>query len=123
MRVVRIIAAVLMGLWWIPATSYCILERAGIVQCNDCCTDAADDCSTDGCGVGCNALASTVPKAAASLERVTLALLPDDAVLEKAIALAGQTPCAPRWQVLPNRLELGEFLGRTATPARAPTLV
>ena len=122
MRVARTIAVLFLSLWWIPATSYCALERAGIVQCNDCCTDVGNDCAVSDCGVGCNTPASTIPKTPVSLEKVTLALLPGE-LLRHEIEQADRVSATQRAQPPPDRLELVEFLGRTATPARAPALV
>ena len=123
MRKLQVLVAMLLGVCWIPATSYCLLERAGIVQCGACCTGEGDDCCGDNCAFACSLPASTIPKTSASLEKAALALVPTAETRRLEIVAAGNAVIGLLSQSPPGSFILAEFLGRTATPARAPAIV
>src|ERR1051325_7587130 len=123
MRKLRVLVAVLLGFCWIPASSYCFLERVNVVQCGGCCSGESDDCCGSGCASLCSAPASTVPKTLASAEKVASIMVPTIQMPQGEIIAAGDVLFERLPESPPGSFTLAEFLGRTSTPARAPAII
>jgi hypothetical protein len=122
MRALRIAAAFALIVCWIPATSYCAMERAGLVQCPGCCSDSDNDSSCDDCVIGCSS-DTAVPNGATSILKLfsvplaAVSVTCGNGVEQFNIAL-GRVALSP-----PHLVRLAEFLGRTATRPRAPAAI
>jgi hypothetical protein len=123
MRALKTVVAAFLLTLWIPATSYCLMERAGIIQCADCCNDSSGDCAAQSCAIGCGAVESTAVKVSTQTQNVSLPAL---SFVQLQVSEANEPldlyhanfSCWP-----PDNLNLAEFRGRRTLPVRAPSSV
>src|SRR5205809_7456743 len=121
MRTAIVAINVLLLTLWVPATSHCLMERAGMIPIAGCCAKSLGDCSQDDCATGCGVVESTLTKSSTQTLNV---LLPG---LIVAQLLPPLTPQASTQIVLgcllwpPDSFRLAEFLGRRVLPVPAPS--
>lgn len=115
----RKLSAIVLLALWLPATSYCALERAGILT--GCCSDdSGKSCDRD----QCDQLEHTLIKPAAESALVKIPALACTCFICAAIVVAPAEaeltiPVPIEWT--PDWLAEWSFEHRTALPARAPS--
>jgi hypothetical protein len=116
------IAALVLTLW-VPATSYCLMERSGIIQFSDCCGESSAGCSEDSCAIGCGVIEAAgvkIPSPNENLSRPSLVFLQLVPVEAPAILTLPMLDCSDHPS--PN-LSLAEFLAARTFRVRAPSFV
>lgn len=108
---------------WVPATSHCYLELAGIVQFDDCCAKGTNSpVNGDPCENCCKLLAKATVKIQGE-QKVQFT-----PVLDIMLAFISAEPPLVRcgfgrlaaWP--PDTLQLSQFVACTVFPTRAPSL-
>jgi len=121
-RLNAIIAACLLTLW-VPATSHCLMERAGMIPIAGCCAKSLGDCSQDDCATGCGAVESTLTKSSTQTPNISYALF---IVTKNLPPLTSQASAqiVSGWLFWPpDNFTLAEFLAHRTLPVRAPSHV
>jgi hypothetical protein len=119
----RIVAInVLLLTLWVPATSHCLLEKAGVIPIAGCCAKSLTDSPQDDCGAGCGVVERTLVKSPTQTTNISLPsfiiaqllpLLPPQASTQIALGCLF-------WP--PDNFRLAEFLAHRTIPVRAPSL-
>jgi hypothetical protein len=114
--------AVLLAAVWLPATAHCTLERAGVIEVDECCATptGGEPTGTHSCEMACTNLESTNYK----LPRIQQPI-PAPAVLFLPVAdLEAPSPPQPAPIALidspPEPSVPWQFVSRAALPPRAP---
>jgi hypothetical protein len=121
----RIVAInVLLLTLWVPATSHCLMEKAGLIPIAGCCAKSLTDCSQeDDCSAGCGVVESTLAKSPTQTTSISLSSL----IIAQLSPLL--KPQASKQIVLsclfwpPDNFRLAEFLAHRTLPVRAPSSV
>jgi hypothetical protein len=115
--------ALLLLTLWVPATSHCLMERAGMIPIAGCCAKSLGDCSQNDCATGCGAVESTLTKASTQTPNVSLPPLVITQLLPPLTPQAS-TQIALGWLFWPpDNFTLAEFLAHRTLPVRAPSHV
>ncbi|MDB6025403.1 MAG: hypothetical protein JWM68_1626 [Verrucomicrobiales bacterium] len=110
---------------WVPLTSHCYLEDAGVFQesADKCCADeSSQSAKEDPCDTGCK----LVEKAAGKVQNnqrfvIPILALISIVIVPQATEVASQTDKVMMWP--PETLHLPQFVVTTALPVRGPSLV
>jgi len=114
--------ALLLLTLWVPATSHCLLERAGVIPIAGCCAKSLGDCSQGDCATGCGVVESTLAKSSTQTPHLSLPRLIVAQVLPPLTPQAS-TQIALGWLFWPpDNFRLAEFLAHRTLPVRAPSL-
>src|SRR4029453_19468546 len=57
---------------WVPATSHCMMESAGMIAIAGCCAKSLTDCSQDDCATGCSVVERTFINSPAQTTNLSL---------------------------------------------------
>jgi hypothetical protein len=122
MRTLFVAINVLLLTLWVPATSHCLMERAGMVSIAGCCAKSLGDSSQDDCPTGCGVIESTLVKSPTQTTNISL---PSLIITHLLPLLAPQASPQIALSCLfwpPDNFRLAEFLAHRALPVRAPSL-
>ena len=113
---------------WLPATSLCLVERAGWLADDECCPSAAPKPSPSkpSSDSACCTLASATYKADEDAQlHVTAPLVPWGSIFEEPVADSEPVPVAGHLDDLgpPELRPSWQFTFRAALPPRAPTIL
>jgi hypothetical protein len=117
---VTAIALLLLTLW-VPATSHCLMERAGMIPIAGCCAEPLGDCSQGDCATGCGIVESTLAKSSTQTPHLSLPRL---IITQLVLPLTSQasTRIVLGWLFWPpDNFTLAEFLAHRTLPVRAPS--
>jgi hypothetical protein len=122
MRTAIVAINVLLLTLWVPATSHCLMERAGMIVVAGCCAKSLGDYSQDDCATGCGVVESTFINSPAQTTNVSLPSL----IIAQLLPLLTPQVSTPivlsclYWP--PGNFRLAEFLAHRTLRVRAPSL-
>jgi hypothetical protein len=119
----RVVAInILLLILWVPATSHCLMENAGIIPIAGCCAKSLTDCTQDdNCATGCDLVESTLVKSPTQTTSISLSSL---TIAQLLPLLAPETSKQIALSCLfwpPDNFRLAEFLAHRTLPVRAPS--
>ena len=110
---------------WVPITSHCYLEQAGIIPFDECCaSDAAAPTQTDPCDSGCKVVEKAGNYKTQNEQKISAPAILVTYCVETLLLPKVDLP--PRGRIVswpPDTLSLAQFVACTALPVRAPSFV
>lgn len=120
----KVIVSLLLLVLWMPVTSHCYLELAGLISKDDCCSqgESMPPGKGDPCASGCKLVEKAGYKIQNNRTVPTVVLLPLPVFSQPPLPQPAPEGFSARlvdWP--PDTLHLQQFAARTALPARAPS--
>jgi hypothetical protein len=109
---------------WVPATSHCLMEKAGIIPIAGCCANSLTESSQDDdCSAGCGVVESTLVKSPTQTTSISLSSLIIAQLLPLVTSQASKQIALSFLFWPPDNFRLAEFLAHRILPVRAPSSV
>jgi hypothetical protein len=118
----RKLSAILLLALWLPVTSHCALEMAGVIPSSVCCSDGDEHAHHD----SCDEVENNLFKQASETSLVKAPALACACFIAELVALpAADSDKAPEsfFERAPDWFAERHFEHRTALPARAPSVI
>ena len=118
----KILSFLLLALW-LPATSHCALERAGVIETDDCCTTESHSSipSEHSCADGCATVEGGAYKLPAPQKSMVSPLLVVCLWAESAAQIDATIASIPSQSLVDELIASWQFDHRAALPVRAPS--